>query len=95
MVPIVPEKPVGAKITPNIVYEGSSTGSVELVKADMGVALHAEEFTRVISSDPGLVSIPIDPPIEFNYGVAYRDPGTMSHAEQIYLSHLKQFELRK
>jgi len=83
-----------ARITPNIVYEGSSTGSVELIKADVGVALHAEEFSRNVAKNERLVAKPLEPAIEFVYGAAYRDPSTMKRAEQIYLSHLKKFELK-
>ncbi|MBR0373826.1 MAG: LysR family transcriptional regulator [Mogibacterium sp.] len=81
-------------ITPDIVYEGSSTGSVDLVKAGLGIAMHAEEYCRIVASDDRIVCIPVAPPIDFVYGLAYRDPALLSLAEQIFLSHMKKFELK-
>lgn len=81
-------------IMPDIVYEGQSVGCIDLVKAGMGVSLHADEFARIVEDDDSIVCVPIDPPIEFVYGAAHRNPAELSNAEKIYLSHLKKFEIR-
>ena len=79
---------------PHVVYEGSSLGCVDLVKEGMGVSLHGQEFAAVISREPDIVSLEIEPAIRFRYGLGHRDPSELSHAEQLYLSHMKRFELR-
>lgn len=81
-------------ITPDIVYEGSSIGCVDLVKAGMGVSLHAKEFASVLSRDTEVTCAEIDPILTFVYGLGYRALGELSHAEQLYLSHMKKYELR-
>ena len=78
-----------------MVYEGSSVGCVDLVKAGMGVSLHAEGFAAAIEGDRDVSSVRIEPPIKFVYGLGHRTPGELSHAEQLYLSHMKKFELRQ
>ena len=79
---------------PHVVYEGSSLGCVDLVKEGMGVSLHGQEFAAALSREPDIVSLEIEPAIRFRYGLGHRDPSELSHAEQLYLSHMKRFELR-
>ena len=78
----------------DIVYEGSSIGCVDLVKAGMGVSLHAKEFASVLSRDTEVACAEIEPKLTFVYGLGHRNPAELSHAEQLYLSHMKKFELR-
>ena len=77
-----------------IVYEGSSIGCVDLVKAGMGVSLHANEFASVLSRDTDVCCAEIEPTLTFVYGLGHRAPAELSHAEQLYLSHMKKFELK-
>ena len=81
-------------ITPEIVYEGSSIGCVDLVKAGLGVSLHAKEFASVLSRDTDVTCTEIEPTLTFVYGLGFRVLGELSHAEQLYLSHMKKYELR-
>ena len=81
-------------ISPNVIYEGSSIGCIDLVKAGMGVSLHAREFVRAISRDTEVSCVEIEPAITFTYGLGHRPPAELSHAEQLYLSHMKKFELK-
>lgn len=82
------------QIEPHIVYEGSSIGCIDLVKAGMGVSLHAREFADAISSDEDIAAVTIDPPMTFLYGLVHRPPAELSHAEQLYLSHMMRYELK-
>lgn len=81
-------------ITPEVVYEGSSIGCVDLVKAGMGVSLHAREFTASLSNDDDLSCVEIEPALKFIYGLGHRPPAELSHAEQLYLSYMKRYELK-
>ena len=81
-------------ITPEVVYEGSSIGCVDLVKAGMGVSLHAKEFASVLSRDTDVMCAEIEPTLTFVYGLGFRSPAELSHAEQLYLSYMKKYELR-
>ena len=81
-------------ISPNVVYEGSSIGCIDLVKAGMGVSLHAREFASSLAHDEDVSCVEIDPPITFIYGIGHRNPSELSHAEQLYLSHMKRYELK-
>ena len=81
-------------ISPEVVYEGSSVGCIDFVKAGMGVSLHAREFAAGLSRDPDVVCVEIEPAIRFTYGLGHRAVGELSHAEQLYLSYMKKYELR-
>ncbi|MCH5213277.1 MAG: LysR family transcriptional regulator [Oscillospiraceae bacterium] len=81
-------------INPDVVYEGSSIGCVDLVKAGMGVSLHAREFAAVLSRDTDVSCVEIEPALTFIYGLGHRAPAELSHAEQLYLSYMKQYELK-
>ena len=81
-------------VSPDVVYEGSSIGCIDLVKAGMGVSLHAREFAAALSQDADVSCVEITPAITFLYGLGHRDPGELSHAEQLYLSHMKRYELK-
>ena len=81
-------------IEPHVVYEGSSIGCIDLVKAGLGVSLHAREFADVLARDRDIASAAIEPSITFIYGLGHRPPAELSHAEQLYLSHMKQYELK-
>ncbi len=83
-----------AGAAPEIVYEGSSVGCIDLVKAGMGVSLHSREFARTLSGDPEVVSVDIEPPIRFTYGLGHRPVNELTGAEKLYLEHMKKFELR-
>lgn len=83
----------GAGITPYLLYEGSSLGCIDLVRAGMGVSLHAREFAAFIESDPELRCIPIEPAIEFTYGMGYRNVEELSRAERLYFDHMQQYRL--
>ena len=82
-------------IEPNIVYEGSSLGCIDLVKAGMGVSLHGREFASALSRDSDVACVEIEPVIPFVYGLGHRSPGEFSRAEQLYLSYMKKFELKE
>lgn len=82
-------------ISPDVVYEGSSVGCIDLVRAGMGVGLHATEFAAALAHDPDIISLEIDPGVSFIYGLGHRNIEELSPAEQIYLSHMKKFELKK
>ena len=84
----------GQGISPNVVYEGSSIGCIDLVKAGMGISLHAREFAAKLASDSDVVRVELEPAIKFVYGLGHRPPSELSHAEQLYLSHMKRFELK-
>ena len=81
-------------IAPDIVYEGSSIGCVDLVKAGMGVSLHAKEFASLLALDTEVLCAEIEPTLTFVYGLGYRALGELSHAEQLYLSYMKKYELK-
>ena len=78
----------------DIVYEGSSIGCVDLVKAGMGVSLHAKEFASVLVNDTEVSCAELEPELTFIYGLGHRPPAELSHAEQLYLSHMKKYELK-
>ncbi len=81
-------------VTPQVVYEGSSIGCIDLVKAGMGVSLHAREFAAALAADEEVCCAELDPPISFTYGLGHRPPAELTHAEQLYLSYMMQFELK-
>ena len=81
-------------ISPDVIYEGSSIGCVDLVKAGMGVSLHAREFAAFLLNDADVSCIEIEPTLTFIYGLGHRSPAELSHAEQLYLSYMKQYELK-
>ena len=49
------------KISPDVVYEGSSVGCIELVKTGMGVSLHAREFAAMLHRDADISCVEISP----------------------------------
>ncbi len=81
-------------VAPQVVYEGSSTGCIDLVKAGMGVSLHGREFAASFRQDPAIVCAEIEPTLGFTYGLGYREPEKLSRAERLYLAHMKNYELR-
>ena len=81
-------------IAPGVVYEGSSIGCIDLVRAGMGVSLHAREFAAALLREGDVSCVEIEPAITFAYGLGHRNPGELSHAEQLYLSHMKKYELK-
>ena len=81
-------------VSPDIVYEGSSIGCIDLVKAGMGVSLHAKEFAAALARDEDVTCVEIEPDIPFTYGLGHRAPEELSHAERLYLSHMKKYELK-
>ena len=81
-------------ISPNVVYEGSSIGCIDLVKAGMGISLHARGFAAAVAADPDVVPVDVEPVVSFIYGLGHRPPNQLTHAEQLYLSHMKKYELR-
>ena len=83
-----------AGITPHVVYEGSSIGCIDLVKAGMGVSLHAREFAASLAEDGQICCLRLEPPISFAYGLAHRPPAELTHAEQLYLSYMKKYALK-
>lgn len=82
-------------IKPDIVYEGSSVGCVDLVRVGMGISLQSAGFTDTVKDYPDISITQLSPEIEFRYGIGYRDVVEVSRAEKIYLSHMKKFELRE
>ncbi|MBQ6582575.1 MAG: LysR family transcriptional regulator [Mogibacterium sp.] len=83
-----------AGISPYLLYEGSSIGCVDLVKAGMGVSLHAREFAAHVREDPELRCIPIEPAIEFTYGMGYRKEAELTRAELLYFNHMQIYRLQ-
>ncbi len=81
-------------IRPNIIYEGSSTGSIELIKSGLGIALHSIEFAKHACTDPSLVIREITPALEFTYGIGYRNEQQLSSSEKKYLNYLRKYELK-
>lgn len=81
-------------VTPDIVYEGSSIGCIDLVKAGMGVSLHGREFAATLAQDEDLVSVAIEPEIAFTYGLGHRAAGELSSGERLYLAHMRKYALR-
>lgn len=79
-------------VAPQVVYEGSSIGCMDLVKAGMGVSLHAREFAAALARDEDVSCAELDPAIPFTYGLGYRTPSELTHAEQLYLSYMKKYE---
>ena len=84
-----------AGVVPQVVYEGSSIGCIDLVKAGMGVSLHAREFATALAEDPDVRCVELEPSISFVYGLGHRPPAELTHAEQLYLSYMKQFEWKE
>lgn len=76
-------------------YEGSSIGSIELLKAGMGISLHSVEFSNNLPNNSNIQAIPIEPDIKFVYGIGHRPIDELSSSEKKYLNYLKQFELKK
>ena len=83
------------KISPDVVYEGSSVGCIELVKTGMGVSLHAREFAAMLHRDADISCAEISPELSFTYGLGHRAFEELSHAEQLYLSYMKKYALDK
>ena len=81
-------------ISPDVVYEGSSVGCIDLVRAGMGVALHAKEFAAALSQDADIACVELEPTISFTYGLGHRNLEELSPAEQLYLSHMKKYEIK-
>lgn len=81
-------------IEPHVVYEGSSLGCIDLVRAGMGVSLHAKEFADAIARSEDIAAVRLEPAMTFQYGLGYRPPAELSHAEQLYLSHMMRYELK-
>ncbi len=79
-------------VAPQVVYEGSSIGCIDLVKAGMGVSLHAREFAASFAGDADICCVELEPAVNFVYGLGHRPPATLTHAEQLYLSYMKQYE---
>ena len=77
---------------PSIIYEGSSIGCLDLVKAGLGVSLHSREFADYFSDDPTIEAIPVEPSLEFVYGLGYRHSDKLTKAEQRYLNYMRIFE---
>ncbi len=80
-------------VTPHVVYEGSSIGCIDLVKAGMGVSLHAREFAATLRRDEDVRCVQLEPAIGFAYGLIHRPPSRLTHAERLYLSHMKKYAL--
>ncbi len=78
-------------LEPAVIYEGSSTGCIDLVRGGMGVALHAREFAAALDRSGEIVSVPVEPALTFAYGLGYRNAEALSPAEQLYLAHMRQF----
>ena len=81
-------------ISPDVVYEGSSVGCIDLVRAGMGVGLHAKEFAAALSGEPDIRCVDIEPVISFTYGLGHRNIEKLSPAEQLYLAHMKKYEIK-
>ena len=82
------------EISPNVVYEGSSIGRVDLVKAGMGISLHGKEVAAMLRGDADVSCVQIEPALTFTYGLGYRKPTELSRAEQLFLAHMKKYELK-
>ena len=80
-------------LEPEVIYEGSSTGSIDLVRGGMGVGLHARELAAALGGDRSVAAIPVEPALTFAYGLGYREMDALSPAEQLYLTHMRQFSL--
>lgn len=78
-------------LEPEVIYEGSSTGCIDLVRAGMGAALHAREFAAALDSSGDIVAVPVEPVLSFSYGIGYRHEAELSPAEQLYLDHMRRF----
>lgn len=78
-------------LEPDVIYEGSSTGCIDLVRAGMGVALHAREFAASLDRTGEIMTVPVEPALTFAYGLGHRDEDVLSPAEQLYLAHMRQF----
>ena len=81
------------KISPDVVYEGSSVGCIELVKTGMGVSLHAREFAAMLHRDADISCVEISPELSFTYGLGHREMENLSHVEKLYLSYMKKYDL--
>lgn len=81
------------KLSPDVVYEGSSVGCIELVKNGMGVSLHAREFAAVLHRDADISCVEISPELSFTYGLGHREYESLSHVDKLYLSHMKKYAL--
>ena len=81
------------KISPDVVYEGSSVGCVELVKTGMGVSLHAREFAAILHRDADISCVEISPKLSFIYGLGHREFESLSHVEKLYLSFMKKYAM--
>lgn len=81
------------KIVPSIAYEGTTTGSLQMLKHVNGIALHSREFTRSIPQDEKLCVLPFEPAISFCYGVGSRAMSKLSEAEKAYLHYLEPLAL--
>ena len=82
-------------ISPEIVYEGSSVGCIDLVKNGMGVSLHAVEFASMLQRDGDISCVEISPELSFIYGLGHRPFEELSHDEQLYLSYMREFALEQ
>ena len=81
------------KISPDVVYEGSSVGCIELVKTGMGVSLHAREFAAMLHRDADISCVEISPELSFTYGLGHREFENLSHVEKLYLSYMKKYAM--
>lgn len=83
------------KISPDVVYEGSSVGCIELVKTGMGLSLHAKEFAAMLHRDADISCVEISPELSFTYGLGHCPFENLSHDEQLYLSFMREFALEQ
>lgn len=83
-------KAASPEFVPNIVFQGGSFGSIELVQAGMGIALQPRELVENYAGK-GVRYVSINPPIRFAYGLGYRKGNSLSRAEQCFVRYLKEY----
>ena len=73
-------------ITPNIFYQGNTSGISALLKEDMGILIQDYELARSQLMDD-LVLRELSPEISYTYGLRYSEH--LSKKEQDYVNHVK------
>lgn len=76
-------------ISPRIVYEGNSIGSIDLVKSGLGISLQPKEFVTW-RPDQDVRFLDIMPLISYRYGLGYRNDRSLSAPERKLITYLSQ-----
>lgn len=79
-----------AGVNVNIVFEGGTSGCLDLVRAGAGVAIQHYELYKSYRYRSELEWKPMVPTISYDYGLGYRETSVLSRPERAFISYLKE-----